>query len=81
MAKGVLSRASFLTRKAAAKEIAKLWCAATHKGEGHRFEAEWLQSKPALYEYEPDPARQRDVDLALDAAVAEAFVEGVDIEG
>ena len=81
LAKGVLSRASFLTRKAAAKEIAKLWCAATHEGEGQSFEAEWLYAKPALYAFEPDPTRQRDVDLALDAALAEAMVEGVDIEG
>ena len=81
LAKGVLSRTSFLVRKAAAKEIAKLWCEATHKGEGQSFEAEWLYAKPALYEFEPDPTRQRDVDLALDAAVAEAMVEGVDIEG
>ena len=81
LAKGQLSRATVVMRKAAAKEIAKLWCAATHKEEGHMFEAEWLQSKPAWTEDEPDPARQRDVDLAFDAAVAEAFVEGVDIEG
>ena len=84
-------------RKAAAKEIAKLWCAATREGEGQTFEQEWLYAvleKPALYEFEPDPKRQRNVDFApvaavaggiveseSDAAVAEAMVEGVDIEG
>ena len=81
LATGRLSKANKIMRKAAAKEIAKLWCAATRNGEGHMFEAEWLQSKPALYEYEPDPARQRDVDSDLDTAVAEAMVEGVAIEG
>ena len=81
LAKGQLGRATVVMRKAAAKEIAKLWCAATHKGEGHMFEAAWLKPVPFLHESESDPARQRDVVSELDTAVAEAMVEGIDIEG
>ena len=82
---GNLSRSSFLKRKKAAKEIAKLWCAATREGEGQTFEQEWLYAvpeKPALYEFEPDPER---VNFAPVAAVAggidESELLGVGVEG
>ena len=40
LADGLLSKSNVTSRKMAAKELAKLWCAATRKGEGLTFEQE-----------------------------------------
>ena len=79
LAEGYLSRSSAMSRKMATKELAKLWCAAVRKGEGHAFEQEWLyedSAKPDLLTYfEPHAKRHRNVDFAPDAAVAGGIVE------
>ena len=88
LAEGFLSKSSFASRKVATKEFAKLWCAATRKGEGQTFEQEWLYEDSAkpdlLIDFEPHAKRQRNAHFAPDAAVAGGIVEekssGVKVE-
>ena len=74
LVEGFLSKSTVTSRKAAAKELAKLWCAATRKGDGQTFEQEWLygvSAKPDLLSYfEPHAKRHCNVDFSPDAAVA-----------
>ena len=65
-----LSKSNEYSRKMAAKELARLWCEATRKGEGQAFEEEWFAEddpQPALLGYVepspgPSPKRQRLLD-------------------
>ena len=76
---GVLSKSNWASRKMAARELAKLWCAAARKGDEHTFEQEWLyeaSAEPDLLTYfAPHAKRQRTEDFAPDAAVAGDIVE------
>ncbi len=68
----------------AAKELARLWCGATHEGEGQAFEKEWFaeaSSPPAfLCDAEPSPEPSPKRERSLDAWASTAAVAGVRVE-
>ena len=72
---GFFRKSTTFTRKKAAKELVKLWCAATQHGERQAMETTWMshaQALPDVGDAEPQPKRRRCLSEWAVTAVADA---------